>query len=404
MCIISGWSTAISQGAVGCWSFALDSSGNVIAGVWPGGMIRSSDGGNSWESIGLDTIGNEIEAIAVHPNGYIFAGPYGMDGLYRSTDNGVNWTYINIQGTYAINAFAVTQSGYVLAGTADDLIFRSTDLGIAWNRIYSSPLRTLSFVFGNSENLFVGHLFGISRSSDEGTTWQRVYSTDGSCYALARSPNGYLFGAITVGSVHTVVRSTDTGATWNTSGSGLPLYNFVSLIVHPSGNVFVGAWYGGGGGGVYRSTNNGDSWMLSGLEDESVWDLIVDHVGNIIAGGNSGIFKSMNNGDTWARTFTITSVKQGETLIPEDFVFHQNFPNPFNPSTHFEFSVLQSVKVKLGVYNVLGQEVAVLFNDIAHAGKLYRLTFDAAGLATGIYIARLQSESRTEMRKMVLLR
>ncbi len=100
---------------------------------------------------------------------------------------------------------------------------------------------------------------------------------------------------------------------------------------------------------------------------------------------------------------SITDVKTGQSNIPNDFSLDQNYPNPFNPSTTIRFEVPKSQKVLLKVYDVLGREVKTLYDDVASAGVI-TITFDASGLASGLYIYRLKTDNFTSSRKMLLLK
>ncbi|HSL89956.1 MAG TPA: T9SS type A sorting domain-containing protein [Ignavibacteriaceae bacterium] len=88
---------------------------------------------------------------------------------------------------------------------------------------------------------------------------------------------------------------------------------------------------------------------------------------------------------------------------PKKFELTQNFPNPFNPNTAIRFSLPETGNVKLTVFNLLGQEVAVLVNGLTEAGT-HIINFDAAGLNSGIYIYRIESGSFNEVRKMTLIK
>ncbi len=89
--------------------------------------------------------------------------------------------------------------------------------------------------------------------------------------------------------------------------------------------------------------------------------------------------------------------------VPATFVLQQNYPNPFNPSTRIEYSLSAPGRVSLKVFNLLGQEVATLVNDLQDAG-VYRMSFDASKFASGVYIYRLQVGAFTEARKMVIIK
>ncbi len=81
-----------------------------------------------------------------------------------------------------------------------------------------------------------------------------------------------------------------------------------------------------------------------------------------------------------------------------------NYPNPFNPSTSIEFSVPKDGHATLKVYNVLGQEVATLFDGNAVAGNLLKATFDASRVASGVYFSRLESNGQALVKRMLLMK
>ncbi len=76
-------------------------------------------------------------------------------------------------------------------------------------------------------------------------------------------------------------------------------------------------------------------------------------------------------------------------VVPEKFELHQNFSNPFNPSTTIRFDVRSSSNVSLKVYDVLGREVAVLADEYLRAGS-YERVFDASDLSSGVYFYTLR--------------
>ncbi len=90
-------------------------------------------------------------------------------------------------------------------------------------------------------------------------------------------------------------------------------------------------------------------------------------------------------------------------IIPLKFELSQNYPNPFNPSTAIRFSLPVQTQLKINIYNMLGELVKTLSEGIYEAGY-YNITFDAAGLSSGTYIYRIESEKFRESKKMILLR
>lgn len=89
--------------------------------------------------------------------------------------------------------------------------------------------------------------------------------------------------------------------------------------------------------------------------------------------------------------------------VPKDFVLHQNYPNPFNPSTTIKFAVPKTSLVNIKVYDLTGQEVSVLVNEVKEAGT-YEIKFDARSLASGIYLYRMTAENFSSVRKLNILK
>ena len=103
-------------------------------------------------------------------------------------------------------------------------------------------------------------------------------------------------------------------------------------------------------------------------------------------------------------TFEYSKIINAAVGAPAKFELYQNFPNPFNPSTTISFQLPEKANVKLKVYNVLGQEVAVLLDGAKDAGA-YQINFDGANLASGIYIYRLSTNTGfLSTKKMILLK
>jgi hypothetical protein len=104
--------------------------------------------------------------------------------------------------------------------------------------------------------------------------------------------------------------------------------------------------------------------------------------------------------DGKSETFPAMEVTVG--VGPSTFVLAQNYPNPFNPSTLIEFVVPMSGYATMKVYNVLGQEVATLFDGNAQAGTINTARFNASNQPSGLYIYTLKSAGQTETKRMLL--
>ena len=99
----------------------------------------------------------------------------------------------------------------------------------------------------------------------------------------------------------------------------------------------------------------------------------------------------------------IVSVDGGIASLPEDYNLFQNYPNPFNPSTTIRYSIIKADVVRIKIYDILGREVKTLVNELEQAGT-YEVQFDASGLASGIYLYRIESGSFVQSKKMILLK
>jgi len=96
------------------------------------------------------------------------------------------------------------------------------------------------------------------------------------------------------------------------------------------------------------------------------------------------------------------SVEQIEE-IATDYRLEQNYPNPFNPSTIIRYSIPIQSKVKLTIYNTIGENITEIFDRTQNAGS-YEVEFDGSELSSGIYFYRLQAGSYVKTKKMILLR
>jgi photosystem II stability/assembly factor-like uncharacterized protein len=89
--------------------------------------------------------------------------------------------------------------------------------------------------------------------------------------------------------------------------------------------------------------------------------------------------------------------------LPFSYELVQNYPNPFNPSTNIRYGIPNSAYVRLEVYNIIGQRVALLVNEQKNAGW-HIVNFDATKLSSGLYFYRIQAENYIEVKKMMLIK
>jgi hypothetical protein len=162
----------------------------------------------------------------------------------------------------------------------------------------------------------------------------------------------------------------------------------------------IGATLYAVGDSLFRSTDNGLNWTaldLTGWPGTAVWNTL--QIAGTYAFVNFygiGVYRRLAS--------QLVAVRETQGIgLPTEFRLEQNYPNPFNPATRISFSVRGSGFVSLKVYDLLGREVRTLVSENLHPGS-YEVTFDASGLASGIYYYRLTAGEFTQSKRMMLLR
>lgn len=92
-----------------------------------------------------------------------------------------------------------------------------------------------------------------------------------------------------------------------------------------------------------------------------------------------------------------------DTASPDELVLHKNYPNPFNPTTSIRYELPVDGEVKLAIYDTQGREVRTIVDGFQTVGR-YETFFDGSGLASGVYLYRLEIGSRVQVRKMLLIK
>jgi len=141
------------------------------------------------------------------------------------------------------------------------------------------------------------------------------------------------------------------------------------------------------------ASNNGANDNESGVG--------TDHFINVFPSFEYGdavdVFGAMGDQDI------VNGIREIGSEIPNKYDLNQNYPNPFNPTTIISFSIPESGLVTLKVFNLLGQEVATLVNEVKSAGT-YEVDFDASQLTTGMYVYTISSGNYSATKKMMLVK
>ena len=145
--------------------------------VFEGVVYRSPDRGDSWVLASPDSIDSRIFTIDLHPQNPSRLLAASNTGIFLSTDEGENWQQLSAGPTGVWDlAFDSTAPNQVYAGTSDEGVYRSRDGGVSWESInqglYNRTIRTLAVNDARTAEVFAGTFDGVYRSQDSGRTWQ----------------------------------------------------------------------------------------------------------------------------------------------------------------------------------------------------------------------------------------
>jgi photosystem II stability/assembly factor-like uncharacterized protein len=359
--------------------------------------------------------GFAVAGSPTDPNILLASGTIGEEYaqvVFRSSDAGTNWLKVST------HAYASQPCNIVFHPKDDRFVYtadlyhvlKSSDKGLTWGALPESPsgVFVICLAFGPGptlETMYAGGSARVFRSQDHGKTWVAAQAgLPSAVVSLVCDPvDPQILYAGT--NHHGVYWTTNGGSDWQPRNEGIYRDFVQSLTVDPATRLLyaTAADYFGAPGRVYRSADLGATWIdiTAGLPDIAVFNLSVDNSkGDTVAllgATPQGIFRFLDS------RAGITKVGTPGDGAPQVFELEQNYPNPFNPSTKIEFRVASSGFASLKVYDVSGREVKTLVNEQLQPGS-YNTTFDAGGLASGVYLCRLQAGSSVQTRKLVLLR
>jgi hypothetical protein len=265
-----------------------------------GGVVRSTDDGITWAPASVGLSGISCNAIASNGTD-IFAGTRYYSGIFKSTDNGSNWTKTTLPGTTTnyqvlsmMNVGSIVYAGNNTSPSSGG-VFKSTDNGQTWTAtgtigkpVYALGANTTYIYAGTSND-------GMRRSSNGGTTWTTINSglpSIGEKSIRAMSVNG---STIHIGNSRGVFISTNDGTNWAAANGGLgsPGYISVRTLVVKGDTIVAGSY-----AGIIRSTNKGVTWSSITSAYGNINALLLDGA-TIYVGSSLGVFVSNDWGDTW---------------------------------------------------------------------------------------------------------
>jgi photosystem II stability/assembly factor-like uncharacterized protein len=270
-------------------------NGNLLGRFYDNTFYISSDEGNSWSEIQVDSTMNFFQDIeGLGPN--VFIATYG-NGIYRSTDGGHTWAISNngIIGS-RINAL-VTKNNDVLAATEGG-VFKSTDDGDSWQRYNDGiDLSDIINVQIINNNYYAVVKDGIYKLDAVNNKWVKTYYVPNTSFTAISITDSAIYAGLEYSGI---LKSTDNGNTWDTVDNGLK----TSSGNHPSINslaVLGNFVYAGTNvNGVYRSTNGGANWSRfnNGFSSSITYGLAFKD-SSIYLATNDGFYKSGINDSSW---------------------------------------------------------------------------------------------------------
>lgn len=363
--------------------------------------------------------------------------------IIRTTNKGLEWSRqnSNVSAILMDIFFQDSQTGWAVGDSG--IILFTSDGGNNWE-IKESTVTTLlrKVKFADPQHgMIVGNELTLVGSEDGGFSWQGVSYGYRDIYSLVYTQywNWMFFVERWHGAeIATIFRTTNNGMTWDTTltSPGMPLPNDVYAYVKP----YIFYLYSAAckNGFMLTSTDEGNSWRIGG----GLADTTIDFLGSTYDSvsfkqwgvGSSGIIvSSIDTGKTWATiqsgvntdlydiTFpcervgwavgdsgvilrydnpTLVNDPSQEESLPDLYVLDP-YPNPFNSQTSIVFYLAKEEKVRIEVFNLLGQRLRMLLNEVTVKGK-HTINFNATGLSSGIYFYRLSAGRNSIIKKIVL--
>lgn len=378
----ASWNPAGSLTGEIVWSMKNTPDGNVLAGTMNGKVYRSN--GKNWENVSSNLTADAVWSIT-SSNNVVFAGT--NKGVYSTANDGAKWNDAGLTGKDVRSVVSYNNSLY--AAVWGEGVFSSADNGASWTAVNNglNCAEVQSLVINDKGELFAGTFGGgVFTSANNGAEWTNTNLGYSFIWSMNLASDGSLYAGTYGSGVYVMTASSNT---WKQVNSGLDAKYIYSVTSDAKGNVYVNSFEGG----VYTSANNGDIWTSLGMEGQSVSVLMFNSITNklMAASGNGLIYEAVNS---------VNGVNNSDAA-PVCYSLQQNFPNPFNPSTVISFSVAESGYYSLKVYNMLGQQVAILLNNELGQGN-HKIVFDARKLSSGIYIYQLTGKSINLSKKMLL--
>jgi len=368
----------------------------------------SGDGIGFWFGFDELTGSSAGTSLGGSPGGHYMGGNGGSNPNFKS-DFEVDYMFAVNPGGGATDVFF--DAVKLVGGRAAQYLGQTNQSGTAAGNLNSGFFSANSVWFAFNNDGALSHGFEVSIPFS-----QLGVSTAGELTAFAFVvSNTAFFSDVTVpGNVSTgnpgfdANFSTLTGGPYNSGSAPLPveLTSFTASVAGKSVtlNWITATELNNQGFEIQRKVGN--EWITIGFKEgngttsEQNEYSYIDNISHLSVFEVSYRLKQIDfNG-----SYEFSNVVEVFIGIPNGFMLEQNYPNPFNPSTTIKFAFDKNTKAQLKVFDVLGNEVANLFNETVETGKIYEINFDASGLSSGVYYYQLSGDNKTELKKMMLLK
>ena len=272
------------------FALGMNKEDNLFAGSgYYAGLFRSTDLGTKWTWLSGYTR-PECWVIEFNDSNHIFAGDGDWGGLMRSSDSGDSWVQL-LPNSIAVISIAIDSIGTIYVGASNNF-FKSSDNGSTWNSFYSGlpPVEIATVLCHRQNEIFVGTGYilqgdGVYYSTNGGEDWIQRGLSGQTVYSITIDGEGALFAGTKDNGVY---KSTDNGLTWVQINNGLYNKNIFRVKIGPGNLLFACSE---SDGGIYRSTNFGESWEITGVTAGTINRAIILEDGNLFAATFNGIQK-----------------------------------------------------------------------------------------------------------------
>ena len=417
-------------------------NGNLYAAT-ADGIYKSTNLGDEWikKSNGITIEPGVIYEYTIsvfEHNGNLLTGAW--NGIYLSADEGENWVVTNATGQHILAKNFTAHNGLLFSARDPGNQpngYKSSDNGLTWEPLASMPVPSISF-FSETGKLWAGTIHAVWLSTDSGNSWdlrENGFPPDPYNSSVIRV-NGVLMTSLPTGGPGVFI-STNEGLLWEGFGQGLsPTNNIMKLIIYNDKIIAAtsqGLWKRNvnevipvelssftasvSGSDVVLNWSTATETNNLGFEVErqrTEWEKVgfITGYGTTTEPGyysyrdknlSSGVYQYRLKQIDFDGTFEFSNEIEVEVYAPNEFSLEQNYPNPFNPTTKIKYQISEAGFVRLNIYDVLGNEVAILINEEKPAGN-YEVRFDASKLSSGIYFYTLKAGNFIKTNKMILLR